>query len=192
MSTFSNKLRGFLTKIFAISLLAPIVTCTIFCLVGIVLLYFAPELANSTSYYVIYLAVVGLIAVLFLPFFPIEYCGFGSLGLFFVEILENSLDTAMKLEENLIFLTAIAFLAIPLIGMCFLKKRPMLYRLMVYVPLMVSMYLSLRFLYISDVVNLIMCIKDGVYLLFAIILDFEWLDIRSLQYFLNHWFCNGL
>lgn len=178
MNMFNTKLRGFLTKIFAISLLMPIVAFVVFFGVGTALLYFAPEIADSTDFYLVFLFVVGLIAVLILPFLTLEYYCFGSLGVFVVEMLENSLDTALKTDEILIFITSIVFLAIPLIGMRFLLKKPLLYRIMVYVPLIISIYLSLEHLYISDKVNLILCIKDGIYLILGVILDLSCIKAR--------------
>lgn len=89
--------------------------------------------------------------------------------------VNNRTDAGFTNTELLMRMALFVLPILPFIGMFFVKKKPNLYRLFVYIPLLIGIALQL----FTNIIGLWLIepdyfiIKDIVYLIFAIILDIK-------------------
>ena len=179
MSRLTKLLRYFLTVVFAFSFIAPIATTVIINVFELI----ANESNVSQAAMIVFILFSSFIAFFFTPFWIVKFLAFAACGETSIAITENlPLGDATVTTSVVILIVTTVFLVLPLIGMCFVKKAPKLYRLLVYTPLVLylilSAYLVFEWSFWGEFFSVLIFAKDCIYLLLAILLDLLYIRER--------------
>lgn len=157
MSKFCKALFSILMSAFILTLIGPFITTGLFAIAS---KYCDFEIAFGIAMFSLNVA-VGL-----LPMFGFTLLNaLGSVILWFSVIGDPILVGSDILKGVLITIVPFILLLPPVIGMCLIKRAPKLFRVFVYIPLILALILKF---YMCESV---LCIPDLVYLMFAALLD---------------------
>lgn len=152
-----NKLSNFLKAAFALTLFGPCIA----------LILFSIFVEINTSMAAITALVGTLSGYVLLPLLPFTYASFN----FWISVITSiiSLESELySLNEICIFACCTAVLILPFIGAKFAKSKPMVYRVFVYLPLLLSFIYNMFFNaldtfwakpFLTDIVYLILAIR---------------------------------
>ena len=161
-----NKLSNFLKAAFALTLFGPCIA----------LILFSIFVEINTSMAAITAIVGKLSGYVLLPLLPFTYASFN----FWISVITSiiSLESEFySLNEICIFACCTAVLVLPFIGAMFVKSKPMVYRVFVYLPLLLSLIYNMFFSTL-DTFWAKPFLTDIVYLILAIWLDIVYIKMK--------------
>ena len=160
-----NKIRKFLNIIFTITFLGPAIGVG---LISASLTFMQGVLGVELATLILIVGTIG--GCVLCPLYPLTY----NSTIFWMNVVasieQKQISNVFLIEDIYIFACCNIILLLPIIGTLFVKTKPKLYRMFVYLPLLGSIVYNVFFNTIDIIIGKPF-VTDAIYLLLAIALD---------------------